>query len=788
MGRRQAMWTALPSVLGPPLAVVGSVIGNLESDQLPATWDRLALPILGVVVVAIFLVSRIRGQVQGSARWRDPHLRSPTTRHAAFVVVAAYELLWAVGGLAENLAARSLPTALKPYAGALLGGVVACAAVLALLDYGLQSAPPVEATSRQALLAKLHTRYSRRREDALRGASLVMLGLRAEPEAVSRPALTMGTLTEGGKGHLLTDPRALRADTPITEVYDEADGHLLILGQPGAGKSTLLVELGLELVRRARADAKVPLPVICNLATWAISRRPLEQWLIEELVVAYQVPSPVARQWVAHGAIVPLLDGLDEVRAAHRAACIAAINVYHQAHPHRSLAVCSQSAAYHVHAASGRLVLRNAVVIEPLTDGQIDGYLESGGEPLARLRAAVAADKKLRDVVRTPLLLRVVALTYEGLPWEVIPPVADDTAWVQQLFSEYVTRMLRRRRRLEAAAPDTWEEVEQPLYSPEETSRYLIWLARQMRSRGLVEFRLERLQAEWLPGARAQRQYRLVALLVVGLIFGSAAGVITGFFYGPGIGLLVGVVNGLIVGSVDSLLFAYRILITGELRWSWRKLAIVDYDGELRHDVPFQFLYRLPPGVLGGLNGMVLAGLVGGLIVGLGSGLRSGVIAGLHIGLVGAMLGVLLGELISLMPEREIRDSDFQTPNEGVRRSVRISALIALGAGVVGGLVGVLVGGLIAGLIGGLLLAQMGGLCFGGTDAIRHTVLRWELRRRRLAPLHLVRFLNYAADHVLLQEMGGAYRFVHMLLRDYFADAGRELDGTGKSDQRRVQQ
>jgi hypothetical protein len=113
----------------------------------------------------------------------------------------------------------------------------------------------------------------------------------------------------------------------------------------------------------------------------------------------------------------------------------------------------------------------------------------------------------------------------------------------------------------------------------------------------------------------------------------------------------------------------------------------------------------------------VLAGLIGGLGVGLGAGLDYGLAYGLGGGLVD---------------------------------------------GLVAGLVFALVFGLGVGLLVGLLL--------GGGDALRHTVLRWVLRQRGLVPPQLVQYLNSAADHVLLQRVGGGYRFIHILLRDYFAD------------------
>jgi hypothetical protein len=44
------------------------------------------------------------------------------------------------------------------------------------------------------------------------------------------------------------------------------------------------------------------------------------------------------------------------------------------------------------------------------------------------------------------------------------------------------------------------------------------------------------------------------------------------------------------------------------------------------------------------------------------------------------------------------------------------------------------------------------------------------------APLNYVRFLDYAAERVLLRKVGGGYIFVHRMLLEYFAslEEGRE--------------
>jgi len=581
-----------------------------------------------------------------------------------------------------------------------------------LYDYLRRAAPPVEDTNRRKFLAKLQTRYNRRREDDLRGAVLIVLGLQDEPEALIRPALTVRTLTEGER---VEDVRALPAGTGIAQAYEEAGGQLLILGAPGAGKTTLIVELGLDIVRRTRADGKLPLPVICNLSTWAINRRSLAKWLVEDLVETYQVPQSVARSWVSGKEVLPLLDGLDEVDVAQRAACVKAINMFHQDHPQLPLVVCSRIEEFRAQGVS--LALQRAVVVQPLTDDQIDAYLAYGGEDLAALRAAVGSDATLRDVLRTPLLLRVVALTYEGLPQDAIPRVGDHEDWVRRVFGEYVARMLKRRRRLESVATDSPEEVEQPEYPPEDAERYLSWLAGQMRAHGLVELYLERLQPDWLPDARARWRYQTAG----------------GLLFGPGMGLLFGLGLGLSVGRR-----MYKITPTAAVQWSWQA------------------------GLFGALFGALPGVLNGALPLGLDFGLFFGLFCALGIGLSG----------------RQVDDQDYRTPNEDIRRSVRFAVVTVLACMLIfellfGPLFALRFGlffGVGIGLYFGLRFGPLVALPFGLDAALHHAVLRWVLQQAKLVPPHPVRFLNYAADHVLLQQVGGGYRFVHVLLRDYFAD------------------
>jgi hypothetical protein len=113
-------------------------------------------------------------------------------------------------------------------------------------------------------------------------------------------------------------PRPLPAGTPIIKVFEQMGGVLLILGAPGAGKTTLLLELARDLIARAEQDEEHPIPVVFNLSSWTTKRLPLKDWLIEELNQRYDVPRKLAQRWMDTDAVLPLLDGLDEVAADHR--------------------------------------------------------------------------------------------------------------------------------------------------------------------------------------------------------------------------------------------------------------------------------------------------------------------------------------------------------------------------------------------------------------------------------------------------------------------------------------
>ena len=124
-------------------------------------------------------------------------------------------------------------------------------------------------------------------------------------------------------------PEALQRDVPILvrdeegetavnssllEVFQEHGHRLLILGEPGSGKTFTLLQLTEELLEQADRDLTHPVPVVLNLSSWALERKPLPAWIAEEMLAQYQVARKVTKAWLAEDELLLMLDGLDERR------------------------------------------------------------------------------------------------------------------------------------------------------------------------------------------------------------------------------------------------------------------------------------------------------------------------------------------------------------------------------------------------------------------------------------------------------------------------------------------
>ena len=326
--------------------------------------------------------------------------------------------------------------------------------------------------------------------------------------------------------------------------------------------------------------------------------------------MVYGISKHLTATWIAQEQVQFLLDGLDEMEASARTACIEAINTYRKTHM-VPLVVCSRSQEYESQRV--RLILPGAVEIQPLEPAQITKVLKQADKSLAAVRAALRSNAILSELLTTPLMLNIVILTYHDKTLKELPQRGLPQEQQREIFEQYVQSMLKRYRK-------------QRSFSLAQTITSLVWLAQQMQQRHLTEFHLESLQADWLSTRRSQITYRLFSGLVFGLLIGLSLGLTFGLLSGLTFGLLSGLTFGLLSGLTFGLLGG---LVSGRTQlkpvekfaWSW----------------------------IGCGRGLVI-GLVFGLVIVLFGGLAGGLV----LGLLGWLVGGLAGWLVSGRTEFEI--------------------------------------------------------------------------------------------------------------------------------------
>lgn len=677
-------------------------------------------------------------------------------------------------------------------------------------------APAFNRQNRERLLKRMRVYWIEGvLEESLHKAALIALGLQEQPDALANPWRL--ELQESNR-----PARPLPAGTRITQVYDHAGGGLLILGEPGAGKTTLLLELARDLLTRAEQVDSLPMPVMFNLSSWAEKRLSLQDWLVEELDIKYQVPRKLGRMWVGQGRILPLLDGLDEVREEARPVCIAAINAYYLLHQDVPLVVCSRIKEYF--AQDRRVAFLKAVSIQPLTTEQIDAYLTSAGGQLEAVREALRTNAALQELVTTPLMLNVLTLTYQGSPLDELQSAGTREAQQQLIFATYVDRMFKRRR-------------SDPRFPEQQTIHWLSWLARQMARHSQSTFFIERMQPDWLPDRQARRGYSIIVRLLIVLplvALNLPVGLITLPFwdafansqpalythntfyeyyrpFSPFISGVVVFVTWLIVALIGTR--GKEIKPAEHVSWSWKKVAkILGIILAIIWSILLAFylaiflaifLFSILQVGLPTLTTQSWVFLIFWIILTV-----NGIILIVSVMSVAMLFFVGPYALPFGFTASVVEKNIFLRPNEGIRRSARHSmrygiivlllsgfylglffwlffALIFLGSQasviasiksaddffkvLLGELLKTLPIGLVSALSSGLFFGLIVALFTGGIACIQHGVLRWLLWRAKSIPWNLPQFLDYAAERILLRKVGGGYSFIHRLLLDYFA-------------------
>jgi transcriptional regulator with XRE-family HTH domain/energy-coupling factor transporter ATP-binding protein EcfA2 len=513
----------------------------------------------------------------------------------------------------------------------------------------VNGAPGQHAQNRRRMLGRLRRAYSDLLEHSLQEIVWIELGFVGVPDAVQNATNRLVRLSQ-------QDDQLLPPGTSILDIYDMSEGELLILGEPGAGKSTMLLHLAQILVQRAEQEETHPLPVILRLSSWAEQQPALEDWMSDQLASTYDVSPKLSTQWVCNGHILPLLDGLDEMDAASRSACIKALNDYHREHLLVPLVVCSRRVEYEDAARQQKLALQRAVLIQPLTLEQVFASLDRIGQPLDILRQTLEMNQALQELTTTPLMLSILILTYSKTP---LPALSHEIATLQkQVWTDYVARMIE-------------QKGDARRYPFQQTCSWLSWLARNLQKHYQTVFYLERVELDWLPDNLRQRAFWLtmrLPLILLGMLSSWLIGLFLQTVFDFTTGIQAAVLGGLLAASLSHATGAGTEVGTTHKR---QKISI------------------LGKGLISVGMGLIL-GLSFGFELGPGYGsddwLRDGLIYGGTIGLICWLLLVLLPLLSSQREEKASVHLRYLFSTLHLRRALLGAAGIGLGYGLSTGL------------------------------------------------------------------------------------------------------
>lgn len=609
--------------------------------------------------------------------------------------------------------------------------------------------------------------------------------------------------------NVLADGARLVADEdpgPVAELYRGiGTGRLVILGEGGSGKSVLAVRLLLDLIRNRELGE--PLPVLFNLGSWHPGKVRFRSWLAEHLVRDFASLAVIgsdgrtaAEVLVSAGAILPVLDGFDEIAPGLRGEALQRLSRIDL-----PLVLTSRREEYRS-AVLSHDVLTSAAVIEllPLDAEAVRTYLPLSAPPLPQastsdLESTTAWDELVAiwkqrpdaDEVQhvaaaldTPLmafLARVVYSDERGRnPAELLDAARfpDANAIQSHLIESYAPAAYDR----DAPGP---HGMPGRAYTYQQAAPWLGFLAAHAEHRRTTDL------AWWRFGADVGLVLRATIVGLVGTVCCVVAGVVAELIVNMagdqlparsvGDTVLAWLLNALFVGPAFGV--GYVLSVTAGLV-ARRHTRVGLAWGSLI--APKTILSRMCGAFLGFLLVAVCFGAVASAVTSWSAAPVSAYAAhGLTSGLAAASVIAVLSLL-----EAPADINATASPTDLLRASRNVTLVRALLAGVIfGTAVGVGANafqGLVAGdvLSVGPGLAAKRGIVNGVMGAVAYCLLltewgQWVVLSRVWLPLtgklpwRVLTFLDDAYHRGILRQHGPVHQFRHERLRLHLAEVNR---------------
>ena len=592
-----------------------------------------------------------------------------------------------------------------------------------------------------------------RLSQSLHNAVRLILGIEQQNYRVQRPwAATVISPAQTGI--------PLDANTRVVELFDQPDlrQQLLILGEPGAGKTTMLLELAEDLLQRAIANENESIPVLIDLSSWKNLGQSFFEWLVSKLKEKYGRGFP-AKQWLENNQLLPLLDGLDEVDSEHQQACAKALNAWLTGELSQrpcGVVVCCRKEEYE-QIVRQPLNLYGAVYLRSLTQKQIANYFAQMG--LQVVWHTVQQDENLQEVLTKPLFLSMFGLvqSQKMFSLENWQSLTTSNQRIEYLLSVYWKAVMNREliidpnEKQQGLLSKTYRKKQLPQY--EVVQRALIFVAKALNQESQTELLIERMQPSWLVDTEQRTVYRSFSILFFSLLL-IAASYLSGEF-SEWLPIMISTFPLLkYVLTVDQISPIEKLQFNGKILPSTKEEYLL-----------LSTTFRVMT--------LVFAG-----IIWLANKIDQGLSYFVFIILTCFVLNFSVAWVVE-----NIRSEIIEEPiaaNQGIKNTWNNMFYLTLIVFVLASLFGALYSFKISMLTHlefqhQLFLAfivYVIGLGFfegGGKALIQHFSLRLVLAAYRYAPLRYDLLLNYCTERLLLQQVGGRYRFMHKLLQDYFA-------------------
>ncbi|WP_285559239.1 hypothetical protein, partial [Actinoplanes regularis] len=645
------------------------------------------------------------------------------------------------------------------------GGVAATAVAVSLLAWlwRLGDARPFSIDQTEQVLTDLGVRVGRQwAEEAKRREVIRPAPVMVRWSSTGRPSASRQVVLDNESGPGWQEmPLRGRID-PINEGIVAAlrglpHQQLVVLGVPGAGKSVFGMLLTLGLIRRRTAGE--PLPVLLPINVWDPGAERVDQFVSRRLVEDYRAelsrhgdPHQVAQHVVAHGKVLPILDGLDEMPARVHAQAVEAVEAFTA--PGAPLVVTCRIKEYDRLMKGSRPLSRAAVIeLEPVDPNAAIEYLSQDGsdsrwEPVfVELRAHPGGS--LARVLSTPLMVALARIAYldqQTSPAELLA-LPTGQAVAARLMDAFVTA---------AYTGPSSQSGTARTYDPQRSRRWLSCLAYHLYRAGTRDLHWWQIPADLLAVHPVRARTMVTA---AGMAVAAAGGGLLG-------GLVVGwpmwwrsaVAAGLMV-AVQQLPDTRRPAVQGYT--PSRSASAVE---AVAHTIRRWMRPAAPRRVdrFGyAISGALLIWLITAETV------------------VSVAGGVTYGLLAALLPPLGMprwRSRAGFVPTSGPDGLAAASSAIAYG--VTGGAVFAAVAGFVEnlsspvtlgavadGVYAGIALAGMGGWTWA-----RFRLTHGYLAVQGWLPWRMSAFLTDSCHRGLLRRAGTVYQFRHVLLQDHLAD------------------